>query len=64
MAQTDQGRSSTGKKGSRKHGRNKRKPAQKRYTAEQRWIANKARKKARHQRHLEKCRERRSHERA
>jgi hypothetical protein len=33
-----------GGKKNRKHGRQKKKPAQKRYTAERRWIKNKAKK--------------------
>ena len=47
------------KNGDAKHGRGKRKPANKRYLAEMRWIPNKRRKKANNKRRIEKMQARR-----
>jgi hypothetical protein len=41
------GKKKQGGKGGRKHGRNKRKPSNQRYTAQRRWERNKARRAAR-----------------
>jgi len=48
-----------GKDGNAKHGRNKRKPCNQRYTAEMRWVSNKQKKKARNRRRIEKMQARR-----